>query len=81
MTLEQRVAKLVKILKDDEGFIEYKKPIPRLRFKIMRIYQNDKVYFCMLMGDSELQYVDMADLTIDELAEVVDDLENMLIDG
>ena len=79
MTLEQRVAKLVKILKDDEGFIEYKKPIPRLRFKIMRIYQNDKVYFCMAFNDNELQYVDISDLNLDELAEIVQDLEEKLL--
>lgn len=86
MTLQARLNKLVKLLKNDEDFIVYKKTISRLRFDILRIWQvdikgNSEPHFCMLMANGEVQYLELCDLTIDELESIVEDLENMLING
>lgn len=87
MTLTKRLSKLVKILKNEDDFIVYKKEIKRLKFHIMRILwienlsKPSDIYLCQLMADGQSLYLEISDITTDELESIVKDLEDILING
>lgn len=85
--LENRLIRLVKLLKNNDDYITYRKAISRLKFVIMRIlYVENKdnlpdIYFCMIMANGEALYLETRDITTDELKSIVKDLENILVNG
>ena len=81
MTWNQRLLKLIEVLKDNDGFIYIELPIPRLQFLMTKIYWNGKsAFFCMDFKD-ELHYVDISELSDKEIKTLVKKLEDVLING
>ena len=83
--MTMRLAKLVKILKNEEYFIKYRRTILRLKFEITRIWyvEMDGIWepiFCMDMSNGDMEYIVMEDLTESEIESIVIDLEKILID-
>jgi hypothetical protein len=78
MKQQSRLKRLCKILKDENNIIYYSKLLPRLRFKINTIWVTDEILFCMIMSDSEVNYIDVDELNMEELESIISDLENIL---
>jgi hypothetical protein len=78
--IKNRLERLCRALKDERSMIEYSKDIPRLSFKIMRIWILEKIHFCMLMTDGDINYIEIEELNIDEAIEIIEDLEKMLVE-
>lgn len=80
MNQQTRLKRLCNVLKNNKSIIEYKKDLPRLAFKIMRIWVLEKIHFCMMMSDGDVHYLNPEDLNIDEVMEIIEDLEKMLVE-
>ena len=74
-----RLKRLCRVLKDHNNTIEYNKVLPRLKFKICKIWiTNGSVLFLMPMVNNETNYIEVDDLNYEELEEIIIDLENIL---